>query len=75
MKQKTVSKLKPSLPLKKQSRGAVDKQSLHITENNDHSFYRILMIAYKNAVHLKFRWQQIHAYKILWAPPGFFLKV
>jgi len=41
MKQKTASKLKPSLPV------LVKKTWLHITEGNDHPCYRILIRALK----------------------------
>jgi len=43
-------KLKISIP----GRGAIVKQSLHIAENKDHSYYRILMRAYKTRGSLEF---------------------
>jgi len=50
----------------------MDKTWLNITENNDHSYQRILMMA-----PAQFTWifvgNRSHAYKMLWAPPVFFL--
>ena len=53
----------------------VKKPWLHITEDNDHPCCRVLIRALKTA---QFAWTFVgnifHAYKILWAPSGLFLR-